>query len=90
MKDILVICRNCGEVERYEENYMTTLRKNYHNCRKCGNTTHDYKSIRKLVNVLIKKGDKYTIDLINENKYNEKLFGRHKGFDYKKIESDMN
>lgn len=90
MKDVLVICRNCGEVERYEENYMTNLRKNYHNCRKCGNMTYEYKSIRKLVNVLIKKEDKHIIDLINENKYNEKLFGRHKGFDYKKIDSDIN
>ena len=86
MKDELVICRNCGEVERYAENYMTQLRKNHHNCSKCGNRTYQYKSIRKFVNVMIKKGDKNIIDLINENKYNEKLFGRHKGFDYKKIE----
>ena len=88
MKDELVICRNCGETERYEEGYMTSLRKTHHNCSMCGNRTYQYKSIRKLVNGMIKRGDKNIIDLINEDKYNEKLFGRHKGFDYKKIERE--
>lgn len=85
MKEMLVICRNCGETERYDENYMTPIRKNYHNCSMCGNRTYEYKSIRKLVNGMIKRQDKNIIELINEDKYNIKLFGRHKGFEYKKI-----
>ena len=52
----------------------------------CGNRTHEYKSIKKDVNIMIKKGYKDIIDLVNEDKYNTKLFGRNKGFDYKKIE----
>lgn len=84
-KEILVICRNCGEIERYDEKYMTPLRKNWHNCSKCGNRTHDYKIQRRWANTMIKKGSQEIKLAIEENKYNEMIFGRHKGFDYKKV-----
>lgn len=84
-KDILVICRNCGEIERYNEEYMTPLRKNWHNCSKCGNRTHDYHTNRRWANEMIKKGSQEVKIAIEEDKYNEKIFGRHKGFEYKKV-----
>lgn len=87
MKDILVICRNCGEVERYSEEYMTPVRKKWHNCKMCGNRTHDYEYHRKWVNTMIKKHNhQETIEAIKQDKYNSKIFGIHKGFDYKRVE----
>lgn len=84
MKEILVICRNCGEVERYDENYMTPIRKQWHNCRMCGNRTHDYKTNRRWANQMVKRDHQETIDYLKEDKYNSKVFGIHKGFDYRK------
>lgn len=84
--EILAICRNCGETERYNENYMTLERKKWHKCKMCGNNAYDYQSRRRWSNVMIKKyNHQETIDAINEDKYNSKIFGKHRGFEYKKI-----
>ena len=85
MKEILVICRNCGEVERYDIDYMTSFRKKHHNCSKCGNRTQEYENNRKWANQMIKKNHQQTIELLEQDKYNKVIFGNHKGFDYKKI-----
>lgn len=85
MRDILVICRNCNNVEKYDEDYMTLKRRKYHKCGVCGNSQKDFAETKKWVNELIKKYNyEEIINLINEDKYNEKLFKRNKGFEYKK------
>lgn len=89
MNDILVICRNCGEIQRYDEKYfMIPNRKKYMDCR-CGNRNCIYQSNRKWANKMIKQINNEVItQLINEDKYNSKIFGCHKGFDYKKVAGD--
>ena len=85
MKEILVTCRNCGETERYDEEYITPIRKKWHKCKMCGNETHYYEIHRKWAKEMIKKEHQETINIIKEDKYNAKIFGIHKGFDYKVV-----
>ena len=87
MKEVLVICRNCGEIGRYDEKYITTRRKQYENCGMCGNCAKEYKQRKNELNKLIKQFPNWQEgnDLLKENKYNSKWFGIHKGFDYKEV-----
>lgn len=85
---MLVICRNCGMIQRYDEDvFIKHNTKNYASCN-CGNRHQWYKNRRKAINEQIKLGNEEAKALIDENKYNHLVFGIHKGFDFKKIDSN--
>lgn len=81
----LEICRNCNNVGKYENGVLTRLHKEHKKCSYCGNSNYWYKQIRKQINQQIKSGNEEDIKLIKEDKYNEKLFGKNKGFEYRKV-----
>lgn len=84
--EMLVICKNCGEVERYDLDYFKSkekMFKNNHKCSICANSIKEYKNIKKDFNRITKLGYKVEDLCINNDISN--FYGRHKGFKFEKV-----